>query len=360
MRELEADGFLIRGVPIRGKVGQPLVPMALNPDGAFFLGLKVERKSAELVLIDVLGNVRHDYTLIYAYPTPDPIISFTAESVSKIEKNLNKTELSRIAGLGIALPSELWNWTDEIGVPEHSMMEWKTVDLPQSLSTALSYPVFLQNDATAACGAELAFGNKENFHDFIYFYIGAFIGGGIVLNGRLYSGRTGNAGALGSILVPIRDGRQGELIDTASITSLDKKLNSDGTDGSWLWENPDQWQRSNKQIKAWIEDAGLAISYAIVSSCAVIDFEAAIIDGWIPRSILSELVAAIKKQIQQLDIEGLQLPQIREGMVGIQAKSIGGASLPLSQRFLLGPIGPFEHGNGQIHRSPPAKSGGCP
>ena len=36
---LEADGILQRQNPLRGKVGQPLVPYALNPRGAFFLGL---------------------------------------------------------------------------------------------------------------------------------------------------------------------------------------------------------------------------------------------------------------------------------------------------------------------------------
>ena len=50
MRQLETDGLLLRGEPIRGKVGQPSVPMRLNPDGAYFFGLKVGRRSTELVL----------------------------------------------------------------------------------------------------------------------------------------------------------------------------------------------------------------------------------------------------------------------------------------------------------------------
>src|SRR6185312_12448109 len=54
MRGLEEDGLLVRGAPVRGKVGQPSIPMSLNPDGAFFLGLKLGRRSADLVLIDFL------------------------------------------------------------------------------------------------------------------------------------------------------------------------------------------------------------------------------------------------------------------------------------------------------------------
>jgi CRP-like cAMP-binding protein len=41
MRELEAEDLIVKGEPIRGKVGQPSVPLSINPDGAFFIGLKV-------------------------------------------------------------------------------------------------------------------------------------------------------------------------------------------------------------------------------------------------------------------------------------------------------------------------------
>ena len=49
-------------------------------------------------------------------------------------------------------------------------------------------PVYVQNDATAACGAELVFGTGERPKDFLYFYFGYFIGGGLVLNGQLFTG----------------------------------------------------------------------------------------------------------------------------------------------------------------------------
>ena len=70
MRELEDEGLLLRNEPMRGKIGQPSIPMSLNPEGAFFLGLKIGRRSAELVLIDFLGAVRAMLQLSYRYPDP--------------------------------------------------------------------------------------------------------------------------------------------------------------------------------------------------------------------------------------------------------------------------------------------------
>ena len=68
MLEMERDGLLIRGHPIRGKVGQPLIPLSINPDGAFGIGLKIGRRSAALVLMDFVGEVRHSISKTYPLP----------------------------------------------------------------------------------------------------------------------------------------------------------------------------------------------------------------------------------------------------------------------------------------------------
>jgi hypothetical protein len=52
INRLEADGLLLAGEPQRGHIGQPSVPYALNPDGAFGLGLMIGRRSSDLVLMD--------------------------------------------------------------------------------------------------------------------------------------------------------------------------------------------------------------------------------------------------------------------------------------------------------------------
>ena len=248
---------------------------------------------------------------------------------------LNAAQDKRIAGLGIAMPFELWNWADTAGAPRDIMDQWRHRDIRADVQALCRFPVYLQNDATAACGAELVFGQTGNLRDFIYFYIGAFAGGGIVLNGRLYSGPTGNAGALGSMPVPGADGRPTQLIDVASLAILEKELNSRGIDASYLWTTPEGWTDDGPEFDAWFEAAGSALAYAIVSASSVIDFEAAIIDGWMPAAARQRLVDAARSSIARIDIEGLRIPSVREGTVGIHARALGGASLPLSERFLV-------------------------
>jgi predicted NBD/HSP70 family sugar kinase len=344
MRELEVEGLLIRQAPMRGKVGQPSIPMALNPDGAYFIGLKIGRRSAELVLIDFLGNVRAMLQNSYRYPAPREILDFVGSGIKRLRAGLNSRQDKRIAGLGIAMPFELWNWADTAGAPREVMDQWRRRDIRADIQALCSFPVYLQNDATAACGAELVFGQTGNLRDFIYFYIGAFAGGGVVLNGRLYSGPTGNAGALGSMPVPGVDGRPTQLIDVASLAILEKALNAGGVDASYLWTSPDQWPADwttdGPQFDVWFASAGAALAYAIVAASSVIDFEAAVIDGWMPTSVRQKLVDAVRNSIAAIDVEGLRIPAVLEGTVGIHARAVGGASLPLSERFLVGAAAP--------------------
>ena len=336
MRKLEDDGLLLRLEPVRGRIGQPSVPMALDPDGAFFIGLKIGRRSAELVLIDFLGNVRAARQHSYRYPAPRETVAFVASGIAEMRKTLADGQDQRIAGLGIAVPFELWSWADAAGAPREIMEEWRHLDIKAEIQALYDFPVYLQNDATSACGAELVFGKAGEFRDFLYFYIGAFAGGGIVLNGQLYGGPTGNAGALGSMPVPGPANQPTQLIDIASITILEKALIARGADAAHLWSSPQDWGDLGEDLDRWIEQAAGGLAYAIVAASSVIDFAAAVIDGWMPAAVRGRLVEAVQRALAGIDAEGLALPVIREGTVGIHARALGGASLPLSERFLIG------------------------
>lgn len=333
MRSLEGDGLLTRGAPQRGRVGQPSIPMSLNPDGVFSLGLKIGRRSAELILLDFVGTVRARHHEAYKYPTPMGIASFVTRSVREILKTMTPEAAGRIAGLGVALPFELWNWVEEVGAPRQDMDAWRDVDLNAMLSGIVPFPVFPQNDATAACAAELAFGRGPSFTDFAYFFIGTFIGGGVVLNHALYAGRTGNAGAFGSMPMTGPDGKTGQLIDYASIFLLEKMLAARGRDPSSIWLTPEAWTDFDDVLTEWIGLTSVSLAHAIVTVSAVIDFEAVIVDGAFSPGIRTALVQATRREVLKLDLQGIATPDIEEGMIGPPARAIGAASLPLFSRY---------------------------
>lgn len=335
VRALEADGLLSRGEPVRGKVGQPSVPIALAPDGAFFLGLKIGRRSSELVLIDFAGAVVTRTHLTYRFPTPSVILRFTEDSIDHLVGQLSPAEAERVVGLGIAMPFKIWDWAPSIGLDDHAMEAWRDLDVRAAIEAVCPYPVHLQNDASAACGAELVFGSGDRPGDFLYFYIGYFIGGGVVLGDKLFTGRTGNAGALGSMPVPAPDGRVVQLIEVASLSRLEAMMRDRGQDAQTLWIAPDGWVVEDDLVAAWADGAARGLAYAIAAAVSVVDFEAVLIDGWLPAALRALLVRETVAHLERLDLAGLIPPLVTEGSVGPDARVLGAASLPLTERFVV-------------------------
>lgn len=335
MRALERDGLLQRGTPLRGKIGQPSIPMSLAPDGAFFLGLKIGRRSADLTLIDFSGNVRATERQIYRYPTPTAVVDFVKGALPRITALLAPNLRDRIGGLGVAMPFQLWNWVQFIGAPQHEMDEWRNRDIQTELAALTGMPVYVQNDATAACGAELVFGKGERPKDFLYFYFGYFIGGGLALNGQLFTGRSGNAAGVGPIPVPGPDGRMRRLLTIASVSVLSAAMDAAGEPSDQLWERHDEWVVSPKLLSDWMDQAAQGLAYAILSASTLMELEAVLIDGWIPTHVRAEIVARTERALHRLDLAGIDAPMIREGTVGAEARSLGAAAIPLSQRYLI-------------------------
>ena len=335
MRSLEQRKLIERCAPVRGKVGQPSVPMRLAKDGALFFGLKIGRRSADLIVCDFLGQAIAQERSTYNYPTPDGAVRFATEGVAHLSAQLSAKQRERIAGLGIAFPSYLWEWTDIIGAPAESMLGWRQRDIRQEIGARLDVPVYSQNDASCACGAELVFGAQDRPASFLHFFVGYFIGGGIVLDNRLITGPSGNAGALGPMPIPIEGNQTRQLVEVASLASLETMVKESGGDVSAIWEKPSDWTFDRKLTNKWLKQASEGLAHAIVSSCSVFDFELVVIAGWLPEGVRRELVNLIEQHLATLNLTGLVRPVIRGGSVGSDARSIGAAALPLSARFLI-------------------------
>ena len=335
MRSLEHDQLLLRGKPQRGKVGQPSVPLSLKPDGVFSLGLKIGRRSADFVLIDFIGTIRHRLSIDYAMPLPEEIFGFVSRGKAEIDQCLSSDQRDRISGLGIAIPFELWNWADEMGRPSGSLDVWRTIDLRTEIAALCHCPVYIQNDGTSACGAELVFGRGANLHDFVYFFVGSFAGGGVVLNGSLFAGRSGNAGALGSMPVPGTGGSTEQLIDHASTVILERMLRRASVSLAPDWQRSENWSSFEPILSDWISRAACGLAHAIVASCSLIDFSTAIIDGGFPADVRSRLIAETRRAMGELDLQGIAVPEILEGSVGSIARALGGATMPLFDRYLI-------------------------
>lgn len=335
MRALEADGLLRKGQPLRGKVGQPSVPMSLVAEGAYFLGLKVGRRSLDLVLTDFHGTVVGRRAQAHPFPTPEAVVAFAASAIAALLAELPEHIRPRVAGLGIAIPFRLQDWAVSLGLEPGAMDAWADHDIAAELAERHPFPVFLRNDASAACGAELVFGDQNRPRDFLYFFLGFFVGGGLVLDNALYTGRSGNAAALGSIPIGAPEGQVRQLIDVASLVTLERALIAGGHESQMIWETSEDWPIPESVLADWLRQAAEGLAYAIFSAAGVVDVEMVMIDGWLPAPVRDRLVEETRTQLSRFEAAGIEIPELRPGTIGPDARARGAASLPLSERFLV-------------------------
>lgn len=335
LRKLENDGLIVKGEPVRGKVGKPYTPVALAPDGVFSIGLKIGRRSATLLLMDFTGVVLKQVSLTYRYPAPREIFQFLKEGLDTVIAGLKPRTVERIVGIGIAAPHEIWNWHELLGAPAEDFESWKRVDIVKEIAKFSDLPVSIVNDATAACRAEHVFGRGKEYRDYAYFFVGTFVGGGIVLNHSVYEGHRGNAGAFGPLRSVGPDGTDQALLDTASIFILEEKLSSMGIDPERLWHRPQDWSEVAEYVGPWAEQVGRELAKAGVSACAVVDFEAIFIDGAFPPDVRKIIVQAAQRHLNELDTRGIIRPAIEEGSIGENARTIGAASGPIFNGYFL-------------------------
>ena len=98
---LDEDQLLRREAPVRGRVGQPSVPIGLNPDGAFAIGIKIGRRSADWLLVDFTGHVRERIVLDYAFPDIEVLLPAIRTHLNQLLDGLGPLR-SRVVGVGVA------------------------------------------------------------------------------------------------------------------------------------------------------------------------------------------------------------------------------------------------------------------
>ena len=309
-------------------------PISLDPDGVTSLGLIIGRASLEAIATNFAAEVVNRVHHPYPWPDRESVFGHIRASVEQLTAAMTPRQRDRFAGVGIAAPGELHGWEAVIGAPAGALANWRGVDIGARVAAETGHPTLILNDASAACLAEMSLGVAGQHRSALYLFIATFVGGGLVLHGQLYPGDHGNAAAVGSMPLQVRGARvPPQLIEAASLFTLRQRIGDadlyarviDGT------APPDD--RLDAMVGGWIDEAARAIGFAITAASAVVDFEAAIIDGVMARGLLGRLIAAVQGELGRYNKDGLTATELRAGAVGRDARQRGAAMLPFYANF---------------------------
>ena len=321
-RRLLAAGLLEKGRRRNnGAVGQPSVPLRLRADGVYSIGIKVGRTQSEIMLVDFNGEARRHDARAHRYPDSAVLLPWMRNRISAYIRALPPAG-GGVAGVGVATFFGFGGWQDIFHMPQKVARQWEQTNFAAALATRRNLPVFLTNDATAACIAENELGDAKQSDNWLYIYLGDFIGGGVALNRQVFFGDNGNAGALASMPV---GGRQ--LMSRASLYLLRRALARAGR------ALDDSDARALAVVRRWRQDAAGALAQAICAATATLDFNEAVIDGELPTEQTEALAAAISRALTPKRLQGLLRPRLRVGRRGKIACCLGAAWLPLYVKY---------------------------
>ncbi len=154
---------------------------------------------------------------------PDHVIGRMVETLEKAASEAG-LGIRDLFGLGVASPGALDLVHGRV-YEAPQLPGWDGIQLAQILSDRLGMRVVLENDANAAALGENRFGAGRGTVHMVYLTISTGVGGGIIIDGKIYHGATGAAGELGHLIVQYEGarclcGERGHLEGYSSGTGL--------------------------------------------------------------------------------------------------------------------------------------------
>ncbi|MET3596007.1 MULTISPECIES: ROK family transcriptional regulator [Mesorhizobium] len=303
VRSLEQEGLIAKGEAQRGRVGPPTVPISLNPEGAYSVGISVGHRQVEVVLVDFVGSIRSRTVLPLSaarHDTNHPqFMSAIAKAIADLPQHLH----SRIAGIGLALPG------DQAELELTPMAARERFDaLQEEVEREIGYPVYVQNDITAAAGGESMFGVAKHLSDYLFFYLGARLHSRLILNHQIYNTATAVSFDVG-------------------ILRLEEEIRRSGSSPSELWERGADWPSFGEAETAWQRELVEQMKSSIGALKQFVPLASVVLSSYAPQAVCK----AICRELEQA------MPGITAiaGNIERSPKAVGAASLPFSSRFMV-------------------------
>lgn len=313
------EGLVVEGEPILGKVGRKSYCIQLNPKKYFMIGITLERGLCTVGMIDFDGNIRKVVKLEYSQrmDAAEDIL----ENIAKIIYDLNagSSDCGELLGIGITAPSPLDFEKGQILNPPNFEI-WENVYITDYFKQRFPVPIFLENDVNALASAERYYGIGRKYASYLELQLDTGVGGGLILNGELYKGKSGLGNQVGHTTIDIHGGKCicgnigcGELY--ASIPKIIKQ---------GMYNNPEfySWKRivnfaynGDVDAKKLLQIEADYLSAIVVNVINILDLDAVILSG-------------------EITYRGKMLVEMIENMVNSRIMGHGVRTIPI----LLSPI----------------------
>ncbi|MCE9561414.1 MAG: ROK family protein [Planctomycetes bacterium] len=236
------------------------------------------------------------------------------QGVEAVLKEAN-VEPEQIRGMGIGIPGQIELGTTKVKFAPN--LDWHDVDLKPLMPASWRWPLVVENDVRMGTYGEFAHGAARGAKNVLGVFVGTGVGGGLILNGELFSGFNGNAGEIGHIILHWRQGtelegiagrkhmmkRAKEILDDSPkrVRKEWKGIDLAGVRSSQLAE---YYQKDDPIAVQLVDDAARALGAALGSVVNFLSPEVIVIGGGVTGALGDTFIERIWEIAQRYTLPG--------------------------------------------------------
>ena len=337
--ELQRAGVVVEREDVQagstGSSGRPPLLLSLDPGAGAVIGIQFGHEFVRVAIADlsltilaegaVAGDVDHDAL---------SGLDSAAELVGALMREAD-VDRERLIGVGVALSGPVDRSTGRV-VAETILPGWVEIETARWLSERLHVRVEVDNDANLGALAESVLGAGRGVSEMAYVMLSSGIGGGLILEGRLYRGARGMAGEIGHVTVDdaghmCRCGNRGCLETVVGAAALTELLRRSHGPGITIEEMIAQARRGDPGCRRVVADAGEVVGRVGAALCNQFNPERFVVGGELALAgelLLDPIRESIRRYAIPAVAEGLT---VVAGALGDRAELMGALALVVGQ-----------------------------
>jgi glucokinase len=246
---------------------------------------------------------------------PAGVFSRIAQSVESVVRE-SKIDTADVRGLGLGVPGQIEPNSTRVRYAPN--LDWRDLDVAPFLTAAWPWPVVLENDVRMGTYGEFAHGSARGARHVFGIFVGTGVGGGMIVNGDLYTGAGGNAGEVGHVVIHWRRGtaleavagrryqmkRAKEILDDAPkrVRKEWKHVELDKVKSSMLAEF---YLKDDPVAVLLIDDAARALGAAVGSVVNLLSPEVVVVGGGVTQALGDTFIERIWEIAQRYTLPGV-------------------------------------------------------
>lgn len=307
-----------------GKRGYPTTQIHLEPAFAQSAGVSINADSIAFAVVDFSGSKRFERRVITDNMSIDAVMRWVEHQFAVYAAD-PVCRHSRFVGLGIAVAGSFVGDGVGFNTPRY-LDDWANIDVAALFEQRFGLTSLAENNGNAAALAESIVGIGKAAKSFAYLYLGAGVGGGIVLDRQLWRGRCGNAGEFAGGLPP-------NIYPFPNLELLRQLVARSGHNFETVEDLVEHFDPAWPENETWIERVRDSVSIIASNASAILDLEAIVLGGRIPKLLAERLIPTVEFFDQRRRAQLRPTARLVPSEVDGEATAIGAAMLPLLSSY---------------------------